>query len=436
MSNKMKQRAAAKNAKTPIKSKQASAPARLIDEYPKRIKDAKKFTYEFWTNKPVPQFDEISIMSTPIEQNLLTREVYKSDNPIKLPDGLRWVTIDMSDTNMLASVCQFLRLHYLIDQKNKFRIDYTPDFLRFAIGKNGMMIAIVSQKSNVICGLVATSFKLLTVFDKLERFAAVDFLCSHPIYRKKKIAFTLIDEIVRRITKTGCHFGCFTTERCIPTPTTTIRYYHRPINYSKLQKHGFIEIGGNPEKVQLKFNLSDNVSNDFIKMKNEDLTTVYELYKYFSSRFNIYCHYTEQELGQLLLNNDFVNSYVVMDGEKIVDFASYYKLPYLIENSEEKINSAYMFLYSCTTVSPDTIIDNLLKIAKKENYDVLNVLDVGLVGDMLLTSELNNGDESDEESYEHVYEHKFLKGTGKIYFNFFNWKCPEIRPRQLLWTVY
>jgi glycylpeptide N-tetradecanoyltransferase len=298
------------------------------------------------------------------------------------------------------------------------------------------MLAIVNKESNSICGTIGASIQRVTVFDKTEKFGVVNFLCAHPIYRKKKIAFTLIDEAVRRIVKYGVNRGCFTTERCVPTPTTVIRYYHRPINYLKLQKYGFCDAGGNPEIVQKKFEVKNEFPSDCSEMTNIHIKECYKLYKLFMSRFNIYCEYTEKEFGNTLVNNKFVKSYVVIDNEKVVDFMSYYILPYAVENVDEKINSAYLFLHSCNKMNGNDMVEKLFQILKMNEMDLLNVTDTMLMTDVLLTKELKNTQNSDAEDADKVFEHKFLKGSGKLYFNFFNWKCPEIKPKQLSWFSF
>ena len=423
--------------KKTIKSQHTShTQVKSHEEYPDSIAKGKNFPYQFWRNKPVTKFDELSLSSENIEEDLSKRKVYGTDNSVKLPESMKWVTVDLNNKSMVENVIQFLKLYYIVDVKNKFKLDYSPEFIKWVLGPDGIMIAIVTKDTNTMCGIVGTSFKTITVFEKTERFAVVNFLCSHPIYRKKRIAFTLIDEIVRRIVKTGVHQGCFTTERCVPTPTSVIRYYHRPLNYIKLQKFGFTEVGGNPEKVQEKFNIKGTVSSSYKRMEDSHIFSVTKLYKSFVSRFNIFCNYTEDDMKKLLLNNEYVKSYVVIENEKVIDFVSYYLLPYFMDNTEDKINAAYMFLYSCNNVAGGEMLDNVLKILFAEGIDVFNVTDTSSSSDILMTKDLNNDEDSDVESYEHVYEHKFLKGSGKLHFNFFNWKCPIVKSKQISWVAF
>lgn len=405
-----------------------------IETYPDTVKKGKNYKYNFWANKPVPNFSSVVSLPGKMENDLLERKIYASTESIVLPESMKWININLNDDATMEGVVKFLRLYYLIDVKKKFKLDYTSEFIRWTLGKSGMMIAIVTKEHNNICGVIGATFKNVTVFDKTEKFGTVDFLCAHPTYRGKKIAYTLIDEITRRIVQMGVQQGCFTTERCVPSPSSVIRYYHRPINYIKLQKFGFTDVGGKPEVVQQKLKISGEISQSIQKLDNCHMPEVRLLYKKYTNRFSVCCNYTDQELEELLINK-FVKSYVVVEDNKVIDFFSYYILPYFMDGQAEKINTAYLFLYSCENYPGGSMIDNLLKILTNDGFDLLNVNDTGSMSDILLTKNLNIDEDSDFESYEHVYEQRFLKGSGKLYLNFFNWKCPQVRSRRVLWVT-
>ena len=63
--------------------------------------------------------------------------------------------------------------------------------------------------------------------------------------------------------------------------------------------------------------------------------------------------------------------------------------------------------------------------------DVVNVTDSMGMNSGLLSNEFQPDDDSTDESYENTYQSKFLKGTDNLFFNFFNWKCPRIKAKQL-----
>ena len=409
-------------------------------KYPESIADAKNHQYCFWSNKPVLDFNETVGTSEPFEE-LIERQVYSSDNPVSLPSVLEWSEIDMTSDSDMKNVVSFLREHYLVDVSNKFKLDYTPDFIRWALGSKGFMIALVSKNNKNICGVVGASIKSMTVFDKTKQsIASVDFLCAHPKYRKRKVAFVLIDEIVRRIVRGGCNVGCFTTNRCVPSPTTVIRYYHRPLHYTKLFDLGFTRLQDSKQTTINKFEKLFNVVavNDpsYVLMKREDVQQVLKIYYEWMARFNIYTDYDEESFAEYFLGHDFIKTYCILDKDKnIVDFVSMYLLPYCIDNNPEKINAGYLLTYTATKESTNQIIKNVLKIASNFNLDVFNVTDIMTIGESILTRERENDEDSDTEEKNKMYEHKFIRGSGKIYFNFFNWKCPRVKPQQINWVT-
>lgn len=421
----------------------------MTDNYPTSINSAKKYQYKFWKNKPVLRFDKKSYESDYIE-NLSDRKTYESVNSLKLPTGTKWINVDMNDNIMMRLVVDFLDKHYTTDKTNSFKFEYTIDFIKWALGESGSLVAIISENNDVLYGTIGASIQTMTVFYRTEKFGIANFLCVHPDYRHKNVSCILIDEMTRRLHKNGINAGCFTTQKCVPSPTTVMRYYHRPLNYIKLHKSGFcdmiVEKKSDPEqmddllqKYQKKFNELSEMPSNYSEMTADNLSDVFKLYKSFTSRLNIHLKFaTEHELGYFLLNK-FVKSYVIRDkSNNIVDFVSYYTLQStsLNNSDEEKINEGNLFLYTCNTYSGDSMITNILKIAKYNNVDVFNVFDTSVMSTVLLTKDTAIDYESDFEDNTKIYEHKFLKGSAKLYFNFFNWKCSEIKPTQILFPVF
>lgn len=411
--------------------------------YPTNLTTAKTHNYNYWKSKPVKSFDEETISSENIEPNLENRKVYSSNSPIKLPNTMTWVKIDVDNIEAMNVVSQFLNSYYLIDDSGKFMLDYNTEFLKWAIGSNSICLAIMSKESNTMYGFISASFKIMTVFERTQKFAVVDFLCAHPKFRTKNIAQTLIDEIVRQIVKTGVNQGCFTTERFIPTPISTIRFYHRPLNYIKLQQYDFMDLEitkpankKDPVKIQARFDIKGNAS--CIPMTVEHINEIKSIYNIYMSKYNIYTKFTEDQLIHNLLGNpNIVKSFVYLDlNGKVLDFFSYYKLDSRIVNSENKINAGYLYLYSLNSINPTHFINDLMRVMKNDNMDVLNVTDTMAMSELLYTDSLQFNQDSEDESFTKSYQLGFIKGSGKIYLNFFNWKCPAILPSLISWTTF
>lgn len=410
--------------------------------YPLTLKDAKEFSYNFWKNKPVKKLDENICIVQKICDNLSDRKSYGSE-PIKLPNGMKWMEVDTTNDLMMESIATFLKLYNVNDTNYKFRYCYTRDYIRWALGERSILVTILSS-DNSICAVIGANLNNVTVFDKRDTFGVIKFICSHPTYRKKKIAYTLIDEMTRRIiNKFNIDIGCFVTNRCVPSPIVALRLYNRPIDYVKLQKCGFVELEEgvkeekkNPERIQEKFNVNGEMPKNYLPMTETDLPQVFDLYNKFMTRFNVHQNYTIDELKLLLLNNSFVKSYVELNDDKVVDFISYYKLNYLNRETNQEVSAGYLFLYSCNTTNGEEMMRNLTRSVNYDDIDILIVYDSGLMSDILLTNDFDVADESDNESYSKMYQHRFLRGNKKYYFNFFNFKCSNIKPKQIHWNIF
>lgn len=416
-----------------------------MEEYPTTVEVAKKHDYNFWKNKPVSKFDDVVHNSNIIEQNINGRKNYSSDKPLTLPQGLEWKEIISFTETMLSQVCLFLNTYSTQSSKQKFQMEYTPDIVKLALGEqHGTVLMIISQKTGNIFGLIGYTINNLTVFSQNDGFGICHFLCVHPQYRKKNVANILIDEGIRRLLhgEFEISVSCFMTEKCVPSPVCCIRQYRRPINYELLHRLKFCALQKDCTAKDIKnFEVQGNVDQSIVKMTNDHIKHVLKLLREFNMRFNICRNYSVQELEGELINNPSVESYVVLNKDMdVIDFMSFYDVNYLQCNEENKeiIKARNFYLYTCVNVTQDFILQNSLRIAQRDNIDVMTTTDVMLISNSILTKEFDVGEDSDSDDRGKVYEYKFVRGGSKIYLNFFNWKCPKIRPIQLstFWFNY
>ena len=323
-------------------------------------------------------------------------------------------------------------------------MEYTPDIIKLALGQKGTLLLIISQKTGNIFGLIGYTINNLTVFSQQEDFGVCHFLCVNPQYRKKNVANILIDESVRRLlhSENEISVSCFLTEKCVPSPVCCIRQYRRPINYELLHKLKFCALQKDCDQKDIKnFEVHGEVDKNVVKMTQDHLKSVFKLLREFNMRFNVCRNYSLQELETELLANQNVASYVVLDkNSNVVDFLSFYDVNYLQCNKEntEIVRARNFYLYTCVNMTQDFILQNSLRIAQRDKIDVMTTTDVMLISNSILTKEFDVGEDSDNDDRGKVFEYKFIRGGSKLYLNFFNWKCPKIRPVQLstFWFNY
>lgn len=415
-----------------------------MEEYPTTVNVAKKHAYNFWKGKPVSKFGDIIHTPNIIDQNITKRKNY-SENQLALPKGLEWKEIKISENStVLEQICLFLNAHSTESEKQRFKMEYTPDVLRLALGTTfGTILMIISQKTGLIYGLIGYTINNMTVFSSNDGFGICHFLCVHPTYRKKKVANLLIDESIRRLAngEYGVQMSCFMTEKCVPTPVCCVRQYRRPINYELLHKLKFAAIQKECTEKDIKsFQVGGQVDTSIVKMEQHHLKEVFLLLREFNMKFNVHRNYTIKELENELLGNEIVSSYVVIGADsKVLDFMTFFDTTYLECNENpEKIKSRNFYLYTCVNTTQDFILQNSLRIAQRDNIDVVTTTDCMLLSNSVLMKEFEVDEESDSEDRGKIYEYKFVRGGSKLYLNFFNWKCPKLKPIQLsaFWFNY
>ena len=111
-----------------------------------------------------------------------------------------------------------------------------------------------------------------------------------------------------------------------------------------------------------------------------------------------------------------IDSYVVEDptDKKITDFISYYTLPSSIlrHDKHKLLKVAYSYYtvpgkYSLTELMKDALV-----LAKNQDFDVFNALDI-----------------MDNEEF--LQELKFGVGDGNLHYYLYNWRIPELQPKDV-----
>jgi glycylpeptide N-tetradecanoyltransferase len=96
--------------------------------------------HKFWKTQPVIQtVSTSSASSEPTEGPIdppRTIESVRTD-PLALPSGYEWSTIDITSPSQLRETQQLLSENYVEDPDASFRLGYTDEFLRWALGPPG-----------------------------------------------------------------------------------------------------------------------------------------------------------------------------------------------------------------------------------------------------------------------------------------------------------
>jgi len=370
--------------------------------FPTNKNDALKRNYKFWNTQPVPKLNESIEKNEIIEPNLVIDQ-------LALPtDYLYFVEYDYNSDHDLLKISNFLDKYYVEDDDGDFRLHYSTNFLKWALQKEGtILLAIEMKETELLVGFISAILSKNKIYITELEMAEIDFLCIHPKLRDKRLAPIMIKELSRRVmSKHNINVAIYTAWKYLPTPFTTAQYYHRAINTDILVKTGFMSNN-------IYSNIISNMPSNIIKMKKEHTIDALKcLNKYFD---NYMCHpiFSEEEFVHTFLDSDIVCSYVLLDSNyQVVDFASFYKLPYKIIKSNKFVHAAYLYYYSNNSDRLLFIINSMLIAAKNEGMDVLNALDI-------------------MENKKVFNSLEFFLGTGKLNYYLYNYRCVEMLPFQV-----
>ncbi|XP_073302548.1 glycylpeptide N-tetradecanoyltransferase 1-like [Primulina huaijiensis] len=376
--------------------------------------------HKFWETQPVGQFKDLgnaSIPEGPIEQPTLLSEV--KQEPYNLPTPYEWITCDMDSEEMCAEVYSLLANNYVEDDENMFRFNYSKEFLQWALRPPGFYrswhIGVRVKSSKKLVAFITGIPAKIRVRNDVVVMAEVNFLCVHKKLRSKRLAPVLIKEVTRRIHLENIWQAAYTAGVVLPTPITTCQYWHRSLNPKKLIDVGFSRLGARMtmSRTMKLYKLPDQTATPgFRKMEPHDVPAVTRLLRNYLKQFVVAPDFDELDVEHWLLpRENVVNSYLVAspDNQEITDFCSFYTLPSSILGSlsYSSLKAAYSFYNVSTKTSLLQLMNDVLIVAKKEEFDVFNALDV-------MQNEI------------FLKELKFGPGDGKLHYYLYNYRLKHV----------
>lgn len=322
-------------------------------------------SYKFWQTQPVPKFDDSASKETPLPDGPIKEVVPEkvSKEPAPLPDGFEWVELDLTLEDEIKEVYQLLTFHYVEDDSASFRFNYSKPFLNWALKspewRKSWHIGVRAKGPSRL--LVASIFGVptkLRVRDNVLDVVEINFLCIHKKLRSKRLTPVLIKEITRRCNLEGIYQAIYTAGVILPTPVGSCRYFHRSLDWLKLNEVGFSPLPPHSTRQRMiqRNKLPETTSTKgWRAMTEQDIKPVHELLDRYLKRMQLAQAFTEDEIEHWLVNKNKPDdqvmwSYVVEENGKITDFTSFYLLESSVLGEEskkhDKIRAAYLFYYA------------------------------------------------------------------------------------------
>ncbi|ODV88192.1 hypothetical protein CANARDRAFT_26341 [[Candida] arabinofermentans NRRL YB-2248] len=393
--------------------------------------------YKFWKTQPVSKFDETVKEEGPIDQSRTPDDI--PDEPLPMLKDFEWVTMDLEIPEEMDQVYKLLHEHYVEDQDETFRFDYSAKFFEWALKPPGWKkdwhVGVRVKSTGKLVAFISGIPTLLNVRSKDINSVEINFLCIHKKLRDKRLAPVLIKEITRRVNKQNIWQALYSAGVILPSPVATCRYTHRPLNWEKLHDVGFSTLPPNVTKAQMvaKYALpSTTKTKGLRKMKIEDVDQVLELYTKYQARFDMIQVFDKDECLHWFMGNQsqqdlpedekVIVTYVVEDEStgKITDFFSFYMLPFSVLNNpnHDKLGIAYLYYYATDVAFNNDDDDNDSKLQKR--------LD-SLINDALILSKNYKVDVfnavTSQDNVLFLKDLKFGPGDGFLNFYLFNYKA-------------
>jgi len=385
--------------------------------------------YKFWSTQPVPKLNEVITTNEEINPDPPLEKI--RSEPYSLPEGFKWDTLLLDDPLVLKEVYVLLNENYVEDDDNMFRFDYSPEFINWALQPPGWHkewhCGVRVSKSNKLVGFISavpahiriTAETQTEKIEKSKKMVEINFLCVHKKLRSKRLAPVLIKEITRRVNMKGVFQAVYTAGVVLPKPIGTCRYWHRSLNPKKLIEVKFSHLSRNMTMQRhLKlYRLPDQTKVPGLRIfEAKDSEAVTNLLNDYLSKFSLSPVFSNAEVEHWFSPKpNIINSYVVESKEgKITDFMSFYCLPSTVMNhpQHKNIKAAYSFYNVATSTSWVDLMSDALVLAKKDDFDVFNALDL-------------------MENIEFLEKLKFGIGDGNLQYYFYNWRCPDIGPTKI-----
>lgn len=394
--------------------------------------------YKFWKTQPVRSFDEQVETEGPIDAFKTVDQV--DSEPFKLPGDFEWSIVDIENKDELQELYELLYAHYIEDSDESLRFQYHPQFLEWALKPPGWQrdwnIGVRVKSTNKLVAFISGVPQTLRVRDNEPfKIAEINFLVVHKKLRSKRLAPVLIREVTRRVNKKDIWQALYTAGIVLPSPVSVARYFHRPLDWSKLNDVGFSSClpGQTPAQMVSRYTLpKEPTLANFRPMEEKDVEQVQDLLTRYLARFDIAPVFSKEEVKHFFLGREDpifeiseqtqpVFSYVVTsdsDPEKITDFFSFYRInsTVLDNDKHDSIDTAYGYYYATTegldreydkkalTQRLKLLYQNALIKAKQLKFDVFNA--VSVLDNPLVLEDL-----------------KFGVGTGTLHYYLFNYRA-------------
>uniref|UniRef100_A0A3B3HZ16 Glycylpeptide N-tetradecanoyltransferase n=1 Tax=Oryzias latipes TaxID=8090 RepID=A0A3B3HZ16_ORYLA len=388
---------------------------------PKTLQEAKKHTYRFWGTQPVPKLGEknVTVLSHgPIEGI----EASVRDEPYTLPQGFSWDTLDLSnpfvvryflETPHISSNYPGKKKHLKVCE-NVFLYHCTPCQSQWHCGVR------VQANKKLVGFIAAVPADVQNVSDREKQTVHVKLLCVHKKLRQKRMAPVLVRELTRRVNLQGLYQAVYTADIVLPTPLSSSRLWHRPLNPRKLMEVNYPRLRQNMNLQRaLKFNRLPETTktNGLRPMTKKDAPEILSLLQDHLCKFKLSSILSLQQVEHWLLpRQNVIDTYVVEgDDGSLTDVVSFYSVTSRVLNHpvHTALKAAHLLCMASTGSELTDLMGDALILAKSNGFDIFTAFDV--MDNAIFLEKL-----------------KFTVSDKSLHYYLYNWMCPWMNTGFLL----
>lgn len=386
----------------------------------------------FWKNKPLKvknhrsTFDPKSFRTILDKNTLLSQIQHEIDTRVELEYNILEYTDERVD-NTIA----FINANYLT-RGSYITLEYSKDLYTYFCDTDNICIGFYPKKSAVdaqMVGFIMGKPIKLGIEGKEVDTLEVNFLCLIPQLRSLHISSYMISILSKVcLQKYGIVSAIYTVGKKLETESFCRKhYYHRPLDMIKMVACGLMSdvyASDVNRKVFATFNYKTTTSHTKIQYYNNITSFPTNEYKYImeklltynKSTYALFEFKTHSSIIGLFENPAF-HTFAFQDCNGcITDLVSIYKLDTVDVTSNVRCRNGYVYCYFFEDDNVSykfDIIERISEYCSKNNIlDMITVMDsFGLT----------------EKEY---YNNKFLKGSGSLYYYFYNAEIIKVCPQK------
>ncbi|KAM7370801.1 hypothetical protein PAMP_010321 [Pampus punctatissimus] len=383
---------------------------------PKTLQQAKKHTYHFWDTQPVPKLGD----SMTTHGQIVESEASVRMEPYSLPQGFSWDTLDLTSPTVLKELCTLLNDNYTEDDDNTIRSDFSLEYLQWTLKPPNWLAqwhcGVRVDTNKKLVGFIAAVPADVCIYDTEKRMVQVKLLCVHKKLRLKRMTPVLIRELTRRVRQQDLCQAVYTAGIVLPTPLSSSRYWHRPLNPRKLMEINYpgLRQDMNLQRTLKVLRLPEMTKTPGLRpMAKEDVQGIHSLLQMNLCRFHLSPILSLVDVQHWLLPRENVIDTYVVEGDDgiLTDVVSFYSVSSKVLNHPVHTNlrAAQLLYIVPTATNLVDLMEDTLVLAKAKGFDIFTALDV-----------------MDNKSF--LEKHKFSISDKSLHYYLYNWMCPNMSP--------